>query len=686
VAAAFYVFWTKYSAETGRKKNIMVVKLIKTLFILTIVASTVVSAEKSSFEEPGNGVGEGWVDGGDREAHSIPMGSGLEWHPPIDHRVPAVTLTLDEQVPPLLTSMGSGLDLIIIAVYFCILVAVGIVFGRIVKTGGDYFRAGARGTWWLIGSSMFMSGISAYTFVGNAAGIYRAGWSVLSIYVANVVGFVFAALFLAAWYRQMRIITFAEALKERFGKTAEQLVSYLLVFQGYIWSGVVLYSLAVFTQVIIPGTSVEQIIFEIGFVVILYCTVGGSWAVMANDFVQGLILIAITGVITVLCFYYAGGIGGFFDAAAAQPAAADQLRFITPVPVGQTMWGAHYVLPWIVMSFVVQFVNQVGLTSGSRYFSAKDGREASKGAILAGILMALGILVFFIPPIYARLFLEEQVMAMSDSPAKAVEFAYAVASYAVLPKGVFSIMLVAIFAAAISTLDTGLNRNAALIIRDLLPPLRRKLGFSVMRPEKEVFFAKIATLASGMVLMGVALIYSMLENITIFDLMLQITGRLSFPILIPLVLFLFVRKVPRWSLLSSVAGGYIPSLIELLFGLSFSYQMMSLLVLSGGCAGFFISCLFWKRTSAQEKEETAAFYRKMGRPVDFKKEVGVGNDAFQLIQIGRFAALMGGLSLLLLIPLNTAAARWTILVVAGFVGGIGILMMAYGKRIKKKIS
>jgi SSS family solute:Na+ symporter len=580
--------------------------------------------------------------------------------------------------------MGSGLDLIIIAVYLCVLVAVGIVFGRIVKTGGDYFLAGARGSWWLVGSSMFMSGISAYTFVGNAAGIYRSGWSTLSIYLANVAGYALAAVFLAAWYRQMRVVTFAEVLKERFGKTAEQIVAYLLVFNGYIWSGVVLYTLAVFTQVIIPGVSVQLIIAVVGGIVILYCTVGGNWAVMANDFVQGLVMIAVTVAVTALCFYHAGGIGGFFDAAAAQPDVAVQLRFITPVPAGQTMWGAQYTLSWVIMSFVVQFANQVSLFMGVRYFSAKDGREAQKGSIFAGILMILGLVVFFIPPIYARLFLEEQVMAMSDSPVKAVEYAYAVASYHVLPKGIFSIMLVAIFAAAISSLDTGLNRNAALIVRDLLPPLRRRLGKAALPLEKEVFLGKIATIASGVILVGIALIYSMVKNITIFDLMLQVSGRLIFPQMIPLVLFLFVRKVPRWSILSSIAGGYIPSLIELVFGLSFSYQLMSLFVLAGGCSGFFLSCLFWKRTSVEEKEATAAFYTKMSRSVDFEKEVGEANDSFQLLQIGRFAAVMGGLTLLLMIPLTSAAARWVILSVAGFVGGIGLFMMVCGKRIEKK--
>lgn len=577
------------------------------------------------------------------------------------------------------------MDFIIIGVYLCVLVSVGVVFGRIVNTGLDYFRAGARGSWWLVGASMFMSGISAYTFVGNAAGIYESGWSPLSIYLANVAGYMLAAFFMAAWYRQMRAITFAEILKERFGKTAEQAVTYLLVFNGYIWSGVVLYTLAVFTKIMIPDIPVQALIIGVGGVVVLYCTIGGNWAVMANDFVQGLVLVAVTIIVTVFCIAKAGGIGGFFDAV-SQSGAAEQLQFITPVPEGQTMWAAKYSLAWIAVSFIIQFANQTSLFQGVRYFSAKDGREAQKASIFAGILMTIGLALFFIPPIYARVFLSDQVMAMDASPVKAVEYAYAVTSYHLLPKGTFSIMMVAIFAAAISSLDTGLNQNAALIVRDLLPPLRRLFKMAEASPTREVFLGKTATVISGAIIMGIALIYSTVKNITIFDLMMQVAGRLIFPQMIPLLLFLFIRNVPRWSILSSIAGGFLPSVIELIFGLKFSYQVMGLSVLIGGCLGFLISCPFWSRVSAEEKKAIAAFYRKMHKKIDFEKEVGKANDSFQLIQIGRFALLLGGLSLFLLIPLNTAAARYVILAISAFVSGIGGLMVISGKRIEKKQS
>jgi len=579
--------------------------------------------------------------------------------------------------------MGSSLDLVIVGVYMCVLVLIGVAFSKLVKSGSDYFRAGARGSWWMVGSSMFMSGISAYTFVGNAAGIYKSGWSPLAIYVANVCGFILAAVFLGAWYRQMRVITYAEVIRERFGKVAEQIVAHLLVLNGFMWAGVGLYTLSVFITPLVPGVPVQGLILGVGTVVVLYCTVGGNWAVMANDFVQGLVLIIVTIIVTTLCFIKTGGIGAFFSAVAESPV-AQELKFVTPLAPGQSTWVAKYGLGWIFITFILQFFNQSSLFQGVRYFSAKDGREAEKASIFAAAMMLMGLIVFFVPPIYARVFLESDVLAMHESAKKASEYAYSVASYNLLPKGTFSIMIVAIFAAAISSLDTGLNRNAALIIRDLLPAHRKLLRMKPLNLDREVILGKITTVLAGCVVMGIALYYSTIENASIFDVMLTIIAQLISPQVIPLLLFLFIRKVPRWAILSSLAGGYLPSIVIMAGGIDCSYQQKGLAVLIGSVGGFLVSRLFWNRVSDEEKASAQAFYDRMEKRVDFDKEVGEANDWFQLIMIGRFALLLGCLFLLLMIPVKTMDGRIVILAISGFVGGIGLLMLLAGKRIQRK--
>jgi len=591
--------------------------------------------------------------------------------------------------------MGSSLDLVIVGIYMIVLVAIGMVFGKLVKSGSDYFKAGAKGSWWMVGASMFMSGISAWTFVGNASGVFRAGWSLLAIYLANVLGFILAAFFLAAWYRQMRVITYAETIHERFGKSAEQIVAHLLVLNGFMWAGVGLYTLCVFVTPLIPGVPIEGLILGIGFVVVLYCTVGGNWAVMANDFVQGIILIIVTTIVTVLCFVNAGGIGAFFDAV-ANSSAAQELQMITPLPLdapaGASLWGkyANYGLAWCIVIFINQLFNQSSLFQGVRYFSAKDGREARKASIFAGILMTFGLIVFFVPPIYARVFLESEVLAMHEVPKKAAEFAYSIASQKVLPNGTFSIMIVAIFAAAISTLDTGLNRNAALIIRDLLPAHRKVWRLKPINPAHEVKLGKLTTVLAGFVVMGVAIFYANVKNTSLFDFMLKtIIGQLMTPQFVPLILFLFIRKVPRWAIFSSLIGGYLPSVVLLILNVVgepvvLSSHLTMALVMGCGTIGYLLAIPFWSKTSAEEKEATRVFYEKMGKPIDFEKEVGEGNDSFQLIMIGRFALVLGLMFLLLLFPVDSAAGRYVVLTISGVVGGVGLMMYLSGKRIERK--
>jgi SSS family solute:Na+ symporter len=568
-----------------------------------------------------------------------------------------------------------SLPLIIVLVYFSFLLAVGVVFGRMVKDGDDFFRAGAQGTWWLVGTSMFMAGISAYTFTGNAAGIYRSGWSPLAIYAANVAGLLICGLFLASWYRQMRVVTIAEALRLRFGKVTEQVFAILIVVNTIIWSGVVLYGLSIFGQFLFPDISPQLIIVGVGVVVLIYCTVGGSWAVMANDFVQGLIMISMTLLLAILCVVHAGGWEGFGQALAAKPDVARDFQLVTPLAEGESFWGAQYGLTWIFIAFITQFVNQMGLFNGVRYFSAKDGREACRASLLAAGLMLVGSLLWFVPPMYARLFLEPVVMAMHADPAKAPEYSYATASLHLLPQGLFSIMIVAMFAAAISSMDTGLNRNSALIVRNILPALLGVVKLPALPERHQVVAGRIATLGCGAVIILLALGYASLSGVSLFDFMLQIVAFFFMPQMVPMLLFLFLRKTAPWAAVSSILAGFVPSLANFFLEFGWSYQVQAVWVITSAMAGYLVAIPFWSRSPAEYRERVARFYDCMRRPVDFTREVGAGSDALQMRLIGRFGCVLAVAFLLLLFLPNPPEGRWSIMGISLFVFGISALLI-----------
>ena len=64
----------------------------------------------------------------------------------------------------------SNIEYFVIIGYLALIISVGLVFKQFSSNTDDYFRGGAKGTWWLVGSSAFMSAFSAWTFTG-AAGI-----------------------------------------------------------------------------------------------------------------------------------------------------------------------------------------------------------------------------------------------------------------------------------------------------------------------------------------------------------------------------------------------------------------------------------------------------------------------------------------------------------------------------------
>ena len=81
------------------------------------------------------------------------------------------------------------IDMVVIGAYLVLIVAMGMVFARFNRNDSDYFRGGSQGTWWLVGSSAFMSGFSAYTFTAASGVAFEAGWSVMIIYMANAIGY-----------------------------------------------------------------------------------------------------------------------------------------------------------------------------------------------------------------------------------------------------------------------------------------------------------------------------------------------------------------------------------------------------------------------------------------------------------------------------------------------------------------
>ncbi len=569
----------------------------------------------------------------------------------------------------------------VIAGYLVVLLAVGFVFKKLNSDDSDYFRNGCKGTWWLVGASAFMTQFSAWTFTGASGAAYQSGWSVMIIFLANAAGYAVGAIGVSAWFRQLRVITVPEAIRARFDAPTQQFYAWMGVVTGLLYASLWLYGLAIFCAATF-GFPLIQVILVIGIVVLVYSTAGGSWAVMATDFLQTLILIPITLLVAYLSLRAIGGLGGLFDEIATQ-GLTKQFRLINEP--GVHAGSNDYTLYWAAAFFLKQITTINTLTSSQRYFGVKTGWDAQKASAMAGVLMIMGALVWFIPPIVGRLLYAAEIDAMAVP--KPAETAYAVVSFKLLPAGMMGLMVVAMLSATMSSLDTGLNRNAAIFVRDILPAMAKLVGVKLDPNASRLRVAQGASIGFGLAIIGLAMYFAAQEGGEgVFGLMIKVGALLALPTAIPMVWAILIRRAPAWSAFVSIACGLGMSAYGEYVAGDWSMQRAIFLNVAAASVGFLVTVPFASTATAAYREKVDAFFTNMHKPIDFAEEVGVGNDASQLKIMAWFSIIIGGfISLLVLLP-NDMVGRLGILFVGGFVMVVGLALWWAGKRGEREVA
>ena len=579
--------------------------------------------------------------------------------------------------------MLSIFDYIVVLAYFILMVALGIVFKRMNKSTSDYFRGGGSMLWWMVGATTFMSFISAVTYTGAAGKAYETGTFVFTVYMANGLGFFISFLYFSKRFRQTRLVTAIEVVRERFGKANEQFFTWLVVPFGVIHGGVWLYGLGIIVSTVF-GVSMEMTVIAVGVTVLIISLLGGSWAVVASDFMQLIIMVPVAIILAFLSLRYVGGISGFVE----------------KLPSSQYNWSEladpRIVWLWFIASFCKQFFSVNNTNDGYRFLAVKDSDQARKASLMASILFFTVTIIWFIPPMVASIIFPDlsQVASLKYLGDKAVDGVYLAMGIELLPAGMIGVMICAIFAATMSSMDSTLNRNAGVFVRNFYKPIIRKQA-----GDKELLtVGKITTVIMGGLVILSAIFFSELEGINLFDINMRLGAMISLPFMIPLTWGMVFQDTPRWAGWSTVLLGMLISyIIQYLIGpeallqfigveqpwskrelidVMFFSNVFAVIII---CSIWFLGSRLFRNTSPEVyHKEVEAFFTKINTPIDYQKEHGhEGHDQVQFKILGNMCLIYGTfLSLLVLIP-NDLIGRLCFV----FIGGI---MLTVGYIFKKK--
>src|SRR5581483_3055059 len=205
----------------------------------------------------------------------------------------------------------SGVDLIIIAFYFALVLVIGFYLKERAKTGEDFFLAGREMTAWIAGLSFLSANLGSLELMGWAGSAYQYGILATHWYwVGAIPAMLFLALVMMPFYYISKTHSVPGYLKLRFGEPSRALSSVSFAFMTVLMSGINMYAMALVLKIVL-GWNINLSIWVSSLTVAIYVALGGLRSAIFNEVLQFVLIWAGALLIPILGLVDAGGWTGF---------------------------------------------------------------------------------------------------------------------------------------------------------------------------------------------------------------------------------------------------------------------------------------------------------------------------------------------------------------------------------------
>lgn len=348
------------------------------------------------------------------------------------------------------------IDLLIVALYFTVVIIVAIS-GKQTKevTTEEYFLSSRSLKWPSIAFSTIATNIQGYQFLGMMGSAYLYGLAQASLEINAIQGILFAAFIFVPYYLKDKIVTITQFIKSRLGKKVALVysLSNILLFST-ITIGAALFWGAYAADIVFGKylsiihedrlTRIAILILVLGIFSTIYTYLGGLTAVVRTDIIQFVVLL-IGGIIVM--FIAVHQLGGW-----------SQLYIKTPEMMHLHLPSDHEKLPWThVFGLFLLNINYWCANQSviQRSLAAKSLKHAQIGLIVGGLMKYFMAIIIVVPGIALVGILGQNGLSDPD-----MAFPYLVNTY--LPMGAKGLVLCALFASLMSTVDSTFNSLATL--------------------------------------------------------------------------------------------------------------------------------------------------------------------------------------------------------------------------------
>ncbi len=461
-----------------------------------------------------------------------------------------------------------ALDWIAIAGYFGImLVIVWWVVLQKQRTSTDYFLAGRNMPWFVVGASIFASNIGSEHIVGLAgqgstSGMGMAHWE-LHAWVVVMLAWVFVP-----FYYRSKVFTMPEFLEKRFNSTARWILT-IVSLVAYVFTkvSVTVYAGGVVFNVLLPEINIQLTdtfvldAFWIGALLTvvltgIYTVAGGLRAVVYTDTIQTVILLVGSVFITI---FGLSKLGGWGELQAICRQNAENFALWRPnsdpnfpwlgILIASPIIGIWY---WCTDQYIVQ-----------RALSAKDLKNARRGALWGSFLKVWPVMIFLVPGLIGYALHQKGLITIPLKMTNGQEVldgdkVFAVMVTSLLPAGLRGLVVGGLLAALMSSLSSLFNSCASLFTVDIYEKINPKASERHL-----VTVGRIATLV--VVVMGIIWI-PVMQRVSqggLYRYLQDVQSYLGPPITAVFLLGLFFKRINGNGAVAGLAIGFIAGMGKL---------------------------------------------------------------------------------------------------------------------------
>ncbi len=348
----------------------------------------------------------------------------------------------------------TALDFAVMAAYFVVIMALGFWVGRGERDALDYFLAARTLPWYLIGFSFYASNMSGASFVGLMGAAYEHGMVVFNYEWTATLVLIFFAVFMLPTFLRAKLFTVPEYLEVRFDRRSRWAYACLTILTLiFIDMAGAIYAGGIVISTMFPLVGLWEAGAAMALLAGSYTLFGGLRSVVVTDALQAVLMIVGAALIFLFGLQEVGGwtalMDGLEEAQTRLIKPADDAFLPWPGIVGVVLLGFYY---WTLNQYFVQ-----------RALAARSLADGRKGALFGGLLKLPNVFLMILPGMIAVVLLPGMENPDQVFPTLVAKL---------LPAGLRGLILTALVAAIMSSLDSALNAAASLLTMDFIRPLR----------------------------------------------------------------------------------------------------------------------------------------------------------------------------------------------------------------------